>query len=357
MMDRKQEILDLPRWLRATFEKGRAEYEALVRQTRWGDGPLFVVGSGSSRLVGLTGAYAFESMLGWPVIVRAPGDFTAYSLAVLRPRAILLAISQSGENVETLEAARAARARGATLLALTSNLESSLAAIADGVFHVPAGERQGFTSRIAVCQHAALSFIALVAAQALKRHHPQLAAVEAEFEKLPEHIEWVLTQMPDAVRSFAGELRGLEYLAIVGGGFYHPVALQWELSLSRETGMRAAGFSPEEFTPRGLLRREGDGAVFLSSSRCRLKKAVNQLAAKAAKERLRVLSITDRNDRELASRCALGILLPTLSEMVGFSLTLALLEWVTCHLRREREPQAAKDRPSPDAPRGERRGT
>lgn len=345
-MDSRQAILETPRVLREMLDKGRQEFEALIRRTRWGDGPLYIIGQGPSLAAGMTGAYGFESLVGWPVIVREARDFAAYALGVLRPRSILLAISESGETRETLEAARVARSRGATLLALTNQAESTLAGVADGVFLVRTGE--GGVRKSAVGLHAALGYISLVAAQVLKRHHPQLASLEAEFQKLPEHIEWALTQLPDAVRSFAAELKGLEGLWVVGGGLFHPVALEWTPLLRREAGIHAECLAPQDDEPE-LLRRAtpGRAAAFLSSSRCRLKKVVHELAARVEKAGVKSLTITDRNDRELQERSTLAILLPTLHEMVGSVLTLAVLEWVSYHAAGERRSEGRRARKPP----------
>lgn len=335
-MDAKQEILDTPRALRETLEKGRPEFEAVVRRTRWGEGPIYMVGCGSSMLVGLTGALAFEVLLGWPVVVRSAVDFETYALSALRPRSVLLAISQSGESYETLEAAGAARARGAVLLALTNNSTSPLAQMADGVFLLRAGEEHGPGMKTVVCQQAALTYVSLVAARTLKRHHHQLDVLEEEFEKLPGHVEWVLTQLKDAVRSFASELKVSRSLCVVGGGFYQPAALQWALLLKELTGIHAEGFDPVEFRhgPLEMLERDTP-VVFLSGSHCRVKKKMHHLVGWAKKAGAKIFSVTDRNDRELADRSTLAILLPALTEMVGSTLTLTLLQWVAYHTARE----------------------
>ncbi len=349
-MDVKQEILDTPRALKETLEKGKPEYEALVRRTRWGEGPIYMVGSGSSFLVALTGVYAFEGLLGWPVIPRSAAAFGLYASSVLRPRSIVLAISKSGETSETLEAARAARARGAVLLALTSNPTGLLAAMADGVVLFRAGEEHQLGMKADVCQQAALSYLGLVAAQTLKRHHHQLDLLEEEFEKLPGHVEWALTQIPDAVRSFVSELKGLQRLSVVGGGFYHPVALQWARRLEELAEIHAEGFEAEEVHPAALAILKRHAAfVFLSGSRCGVKKKTYQLLDSVKGAGAKILSVTDREDRELAEASRLAVLLPVLSEMVGSILTLALLEWVAFHTAREqgRDPHRfgfAKDR-------------
>jgi fructoselysine-6-P-deglycase FrlB-like protein len=338
-MDLKQEILDIPRALRETLEKGRPEYDALVRQTRWGDGPIYIVGSGPPLIAGLTAAYAFESLLGWPAVVREAAVFQAYSAAVLRPRSVLLAISPAGEDRETLEVAEMARGRGATVLALTGNAQSALAQAADGVFLVRAGEESGAGAKVALCQQAAASCVGLTAARVLKRRSPQLEAMEADFEKLPADVEWVLAQLTDAARSFAAEMKGWRSLGAVGGGFYHPGALQWAWLVRKLSAIDARGFEVAEFLhgPRPSLEREA-AIVVLSGSRCRAKKHIHHLVERLRKAKIRTLSVTDGNDPEVSRHSDLAVLLPVLSELAGATLALALLHWVAYHAVRGQEP-------------------
>jgi glucosamine--fructose-6-phosphate aminotransferase (isomerizing) len=132
-LHRRPEIQDIPRALRQTLEKAKPEYAELIRQTRWGEGPIYVCACGGSTSVSLVGAYAFECLLGWPVVVRTAAVFQNYSSSVLQPRSILLVISASGEAPEALHLARLARSRGAILLAMTNNPASQLAKSAQGV--------------------------------------------------------------------------------------------------------------------------------------------------------------------------------------------------------------------------------
>jgi fructoselysine-6-P-deglycase FrlB-like protein len=325
----RQEILDLPRSLKETLEKGRAEYEAVVRQTRWGDGPVYLVGSGPSRAVALTGAYAFESLLGWPAIRHTPQAFEAYVLPALRPRSVLLLISPSGEETASLSVAQAAQSRGARVLALTAKPDSPLARSADGLVLFRRFDQQEAGMMSLVCQHAAVSYLALVAAQALKRPQPLQEAVAAEFDKLSAHVEWVLTQLADVVRSLVAELKGLRVLDVVGAGFYYPTALLAAFLFRNLTGIRVQGWEASDFISECRDKLERDALVVcLSGSRSRLKKVVHQVAAQAKTTGARVVSITDANDRELSARSTLSVLLPSLTEVVGAPLMLALLEWV-----------------------------
>src|SRR5712692_9265555 len=333
-MDFKQEILDVPRALEEMLEKGRPQYEAVVRATRWGDGPIYVVGSGASFLAASTAASSFETLLEWPVVARSAKAFAAYGLALLRPRSVLLALSHSGECEDVLNVARAARARGATVLALTENSASTLAKTANAVFLISVGEKSKRGAKALILTAAAVSYIALVAARLLKGHQPQLDLLEEEFRKLPRHVEWIFAQLSDAVRSFAAELEGCVRLCLVGAGFYHPTALEAAFLMSL-SGLEASGFDASEFVQGRAPRVDGQAVALLSGSRCKLKKEVHQMAEWLQSAGAKVLSVTDSNDRELIALSRVVVLLPTLTEIAGSLLTLVLMGCVASRIDRE----------------------
>jgi fructoselysine-6-P-deglycase FrlB-like protein len=350
-MDLRQEILDTPRALGETLEKGRPEFEALVRQTRWGDGPLYLTGSGSSYLTALEGVYAFEMLVGWPVVARPAQNFAAYGLPLFQPRSVLIAISRSGETEATLAVARAARAQGAHVLALTHQPSSALAGISEGTFlaRSPEGAESGLQRTLV--EQATVTYIALLAARVLKRHHPQLDALEAEFTKLPEQLEWMFTQLSDAAAALADALRPMPALWVVGGGFYHPTALQAARALSELARLPAQGCSVEEFLdhpapPAGVET----AALMVSGSRCRARRAVHQAAERAG--RSRVFALTDANDRELADASALAAFLPPMSEAAGATTALAFLQAVACQAAGKRTRSGRKTQAKTEGPRG-----
>lgn len=344
-MDLHQQVLSGPRDLRDTLEKGRPEFEAMVRRVRWGDGPLFVVGTGASYFAALTGVYAFEGLVGLPVIARRAADFEAYEVSVLRQRSLVLALSSSGETSATLDAARAARTRGAVVLAMTNNPASTLAQTADLVVLLRAGETTETLLSTHLCQQAALGYLALVAAQVLKRHHHHLDVLEEEFAKLPGHVERIQTHLQDAVHALAAEMKDLIALSVVGGGFYHPIALQAARLLKQNSGLRAEGMEEGAFRAEAPIPGAAAGAVlFLSGSHCRVKKRMQAISGEAQKAGMKTFSVTDANDRQLQETSSLSLLLPELTEMTGSTLTLALVQSLAEHGSRhaKREPRARR---------------
>jgi glucosamine 6-phosphate synthetase-like amidotransferase/phosphosugar isomerase protein len=325
-METRSKILEIPRLLRDTLEKGLHEYETLIRHVRWGEAPLYICACGASVPLGVAGVYLFEWLTGWPAVARSAKVFEAYTVPALRPRAVLLVISVSGEDPDALEIARLARSRGAMPLAMTRHPDSPLARACEGVF-LTRDEGADDSAAAAVCQLAALSLLALTTARILKRSSAGLEQLEDELKRLPAHLEWSFAQLRDALRSLAQELRALDRFWLVGGGLYHPVAARGAWRLSAFGGMHGEGIEISQFCsgPLSHLRR-GETAMFVSGARTRIKRLVHQAAGQMKAKGAKLISLTDTNDRELVERSDIAILLPALSEVGGSLLTLAVLE-------------------------------
>ncbi len=333
---------EIPRVLREMIEKSRPEYEALIRQTRWSELPIYLVGGGPARHICPAGVYAFEELLGWPVVVRAAEEFALYSLPDLRPRAVLLIVSASGDAPEVLDLARQARSRGATVLSLTGDPANPLGAASDRVFLLRT-DGDDAAAATAVCQHAALTYIALLAARIFKRPGPQVQEAEAEFAKLPEQMEWAFTQLSDALQSLAEAVSSQAHLCVVGGGFFHAPAARGAWSLGSLPGIETLASAPWDWAASEALRRARP-FLMLSSSRSKVKKVIHLLAAQARLRGSQTFAITDRQDRQLAERSALTVFLPTSLELIGSTLTLSLLEWAAAQALRRAKGRTAHTR-------------
>jgi glucosamine 6-phosphate synthetase-like amidotransferase/phosphosugar isomerase protein len=327
--DLRKEIHELPAALRETLEKGRPEYERLIRQTRWGELPVYFLGRGHGLAAGLSGALACATLLEWPAVVHTPEDFNAYCLPVLRPRSVLCFISTGKESPETLEAAKSAHARGATVLALVESPQNPIAQESDGIFLVRAGQDSGKGISVAICQAAAINFIVFLMARALKRSSTQFDTLEEEFAKLPDHMTWVFTQLPQAMDSLAAELMAQEEVTLLAGGFYYPAALHAALLLSRIGGVRTEAVNATALLPSEMASLAHRPTLLaISGSRMRVRKRVYEAVDTAKRSGARIVSLTDGNDPEVSRRSALSLLLPVLSEMTGATMAVGVLAWV-----------------------------
>lgn len=330
-MNIKNELLEIPHALQQMSEEGRPQYDALIRRASWTERPVFMVGDGSSYMAALSGAWAFESLLGVPVIVRRPAAFSAYTIPALAVRSLVIVVSSSGEDEETVQAARRARSRGAIVWAVTTSPTSELVKLADAVVNYFAGASPAEGALSVFCRHAVMFYLAAAAAPVLKGSARHLAEFEEELAKLPRHVEWVLNQISDAGRALASELAPLPKAFVVGGGPFHPVAMQAADQLGKLAGVNSHACELLHFhqafhhTPQ-----PGEGILCLSSSRCGLKEQVHESVREhRQKADQKIFAITDGNDRQLSERATLAVLLPVLTEAGGALLALAFLDLVT----------------------------
>ncbi len=337
-MGNRQQIQEIPGALRLTLEKAHAEYGAVARKVRWGGGPINVCGAGDCAALAWAARYALEYFLNIPVVARPVEVFQTYSRSLLQPRSVLVMISARGEWPEAQELAREALERGCTTVAFTNTPDSMLVKLADYVLLTRA-EGDMESPAVTVCMHAALNFLAFEAMRVLKKPKAWWDLVVKEFDQLPEKLEWAFTQLPPVVRSAAVEVASFPRLRIVGGGFYHYPAWQAARRMRFQAGLPVEAVEATEFWS-GLAHfaRRDDAILFLSGSQSKMKKLLHRSAAQARLNGARVLSLTDSNDRELAESSDLGILIPSLVEAPGCTLTLFMLEWLAMEALRAGRP-------------------
>src|ERR687897_1756296 len=148
---------------------------------------VFVVACGTAYHAGLVAKYAIEHWTRLPVEIEIASEFR-YRDPVLDAGTLTLAVSQSGETIDTLEAARHARHQGSPLLAVTNPVGSSLAREADGVIYMHAGPEIGVAAtKTFATQMVSQYILAMYLAQVRGSMFPEeIAEVLTRMGELPE---------------------------------------------------------------------------------------------------------------------------------------------------------------------------
>jgi fructoselysine-6-P-deglycase FrlB-like protein len=327
-MTTRLQIQEIPGALSKTIEKARAEYGAIARKLRLGDGPILVTGEGEALGIALSASGALESFPGWPVVAHPAEIFQTYASPLLKPHAVLVMISAGENRPASLELLETAKKRGAVVVVLGNSAENPLMALAQHQVLI-APEMPTGSPAMTLCLHAALNLFALEAAQALKRPEPHWKSVSEEFVQLPEKIDWLFAQLTPLVRSFAAELSKVTSLQIVGGGLFEYAVLRAAQLLRSRQGIHAEAMFPAAFLElSGGKARAAEAVFFISGSHSKLKEHCHAGAEQARAAGVRVLSLTDGNDRDLATGSDLGILIPTLQESPASTVALFMLEWM-----------------------------
>ena len=207
---------------------------------------VFVVACGSAYHSGLLAKYAIEHWTRIPVEVELASEFR-YRDPVLDRDTLVVAVSQSGETMDTLEAIRHARRQKARVLAVCNTNGSQIPRESDAVLYTHAGPEIGVASTKAfLAQVAANYLVGLALAQARGTKYPDEVARDfADLAAMPEAVAQTLEGM-DQVREIAAGLSDAKAVLFLGRHVGYPVALEGALKLKELAYMHAEGFAAGE---------------------------------------------------------------------------------------------------------------
>ncbi len=208
---------------------------------------LFLVGCGSSYHAAMVGKTMIEHLAGIPVEVDVASEFR-YRAPLIESGDLMVAISQSGETADTLAAVQEARAKGATVLAISNAPGSSLEREAGGVLHTSAGPEIGVAStKTFTTQVLALYLLALFMA----RQRDRLAADALGryldgVRRLPQLVTRILQQAPPQAERIAAHALVSQHALFLGRGINYPITLEGALKLKELSYIHAEGYPAGE---------------------------------------------------------------------------------------------------------------
>ncbi|MEV0847880.1 glutamine--fructose-6-phosphate transaminase (isomerizing) [Streptomyces sp. NPDC049954] len=207
---------------------------------------IVIVACGTAYHAGLIAKYAIEHWTRIPCEVELASEFR-YRDPILDARTLVVAISQSGETMDTLMALRHAREQGAHVLAICNTNGSTIPRESDAVLYTHAGPEVAVASTKAfLTQLVACYLVALYLAQNRgTKYGDEIRSVVTELAGVPEALEQVLDTM-EPVRELARSLAGHDTVLFLGRHVGHPVALEGALKLKELAYMHAEGFAAGE---------------------------------------------------------------------------------------------------------------
>ena len=224
---------------------------------------VFVVACGTAFHSGLVAKYAIERWTRLPVEIEFASEFR-YRDPVLGPDTLTIAVSQSGETIDTLEAARHARRQGSHVLAVTNTIGSSLAREADGVLCTYAGPEIGVAaSKTFATQMVAQELLALHLAEVRdSMRREEITEVLADLDELPVKVEGAI-ELDEQVRTIAKGLADARDVLFIGRHTGYPAALEGALKLKELSYIHAEGYAAGELK-HGPIALIEDGVPVVS---------------------------------------------------------------------------------------------
>jgi glutamine---fructose-6-phosphate transaminase (isomerizing) len=207
---------------------------------------VFVVACGTAYHSGLLAKYAIEHWTRLPVEVELASEFR-YRDPVLDRSTLVVAISQSGETADTLEAVRHAKEQKAKVLAICNTNGSQIPRECDAVLYTRAGPEIGVAStKTFLAQITANYLVGLALAQARGTKYPDEVEREyRELEAMPDLVARVLATI-EPVRALAYRFAQSSTVLFLGRHVGYPVALEGALKLKELAYMHAEGFAAGE---------------------------------------------------------------------------------------------------------------
>ena len=207
---------------------------------------IIIVACGTAYHAGLIAKYAIEHWAQLPCEVELASEFR-YRDPILTRSTLVIAISQSGETMDTLMAVRHAREQRARVLGICNVNGSTIPRECDGVLYTHAGPEIAVASTKAfLTQLVAVYLVALYIAQTRGTKWPdEVFAVIQLLAAMPDKVEKVLETM-EPVRELARSLAGERCVLFLGRHVGFPVALEGALKLKELAYMHAEGFAAGE---------------------------------------------------------------------------------------------------------------
>ncbi|NBU31718.1 MAG: glutamine--fructose-6-phosphate transaminase (isomerizing) [Actinobacteria bacterium] len=224
---------------------------------------IIISACGTAYHSGLIAKYAIEHWTRVPCEVELASEFR-YRDPILNAKTLVIAISQSGETMDTLMAMRYAREQGAKVLAICNSNGSTIPRESDAVIYTIAGPEVAVASTKAfLTQIVACYLFAMYLAQVRDTHYgPSNAQLALELGRMSAKVDLVL-DTTEGVRALAREFVEAQSVLFIGRSVGFPVALEGALKLKELAYMHAEGFAAGELKHGPIALLEDGLPVFV----------------------------------------------------------------------------------------------
>jgi glucosamine--fructose-6-phosphate aminotransferase (isomerizing) len=293
---------------------------------------IAITGCGTAYHAGMVGMYLLRSLVRLPVEIELASEFR-YGDPVIDPTALVIALSQSGETADTIEAVRIAKNSNCAVLGICNVLGSHLTRLADGVLFTRGGPEIGVAAtKTYVSQVTAMMLFALYLARLRGSADERRLREVAEGTKLlPAAIDLVLNTS-DEIRRVARELRKAQSVLFIGRYVNFPTALEGALKLKEISYIHAEGYPAGEMKhgPIALLDSGVPVVGIATQDRVREKMISNLMESKAREAP--VIAVANYGDKEVASVSDHVFWVPKVDELLSPIVNVIPLQLLAYHI-------------------------
>lgn len=207
---------------------------------------ITVIACGTAMHAGLIGKHLIEKTCAVPVNVYMASEYM-YCDPIVSNKTLVICVSQSGETIDTLEALKYAKSKGAKTLSIVNVKGSSIAMTSDNVIYTNAGPEIAVASTKAYTTQVAVFYL-ITAKTALLRgcfNEDETRSFVNELEKIPQAVDDIL-QHKDEIHHLSQSLLTAEHTFMIGRGLDYPALLEASLKLKEISYIHSEAFASGE---------------------------------------------------------------------------------------------------------------
>ncbi|MCI4011100.1 glutamine--fructose-6-phosphate transaminase (isomerizing) [Brevibacterium sp. ZH18] len=224
---------------------------------------IVVIACGTAAYAGQVARYAIEHWCRVPVEVELAHEFR-YRDPVVNEKTLVVAISQSGETMDTIMAVRHARQQGAKVIAICNTYGSTIPRESDAALYTHAGPEiavastKAFLSQVVACYLLGLYLAQLRG----NKFRDEIAAILTELQAIPAKVQRVLDEDKEQVLALARRNQDVDSVLFLGRHVGFPVAMEGALKLKELAYIHAEGFAAGELK-HGPIALIDDGQLVI----------------------------------------------------------------------------------------------
>lgn len=301
-----KEIYEQPKTLEETLRRRiREDYsidfnELLTKEELENIKDIYIIACGTAYHAGLQGEYAIEKIAKLRVDVEVASEFR-YSDPFVDKNTLAIFVSQSGETLDTLLAMKECKKKGATTLAITNVVGSTISREADKVIYTMAGPEIAVASTKAYTNQVLTLFLFAIYLGDLKNSitMEEKILLLNELKSIPEKISEIFKD-EDKIKFIAQELKDVNNGFFVGRGLDYKVALEGSLKMKEISYIHTEAFASGELKHGTIaLIEKGIPVVVLATQKNLIEKSISNIKELKARE-AKIITIAQKSDMELS---------------------------------------------------------
>ena len=264
-----------------------------------------IIACGTSYHAGMLARNLFVRAAGLPVDVEVASEFLSLQL---RPRTLLLGITQSGETADTLLALKKAKTCGGRSLAITNVVGSTVTELVDGTIFTRCGPEIGVAAtKTFTSQMVAVILLAIRLGRARGHLTPdQARKMLIEPTKLPGLVQRVLEKREE-IRKIAEMFAGASCYFFIGRDYLYPISLEGALKMKEIAYIPSEGYAGGELKHGPLaLITEKTPVVALATCGKKIQSNIKEVRARGAE----VIALATEGDPDIEKVASKVIELP-----------------------------------------------